>query len=125
MSGPRGQRRAHGWGLATVVTDGASEGTVLDTWFPAPALGDATPRRRAPRRNSSGWRATTPYAACAPRCGTSRSTWRSRPRDAPDAYLRLHLLSHRLVPPHGANLDGIFGALANVVWTSAGPVPGR
>src|SRR5690606_13182625 len=38
-----------------------------------------------------------------------------------DAYLRLHALSHRLVAPHGANLDGVFGLLSNVVWTSAGP----
>ena len=45
------------------------------------------------------------------------------PADAHDAYLRLHLLSHRLVVPHGANLAGIFGLLANVVWTSAGPAP--
>jgi 2,3,4,5-tetrahydropyridine-2-carboxylate N-succinyltransferase len=45
------------------------------------------------------------------------------PRDVPDAYLRLHLLSHRLVPPHGLNVDGIFGVLTNVVWTSAGPCP--
>jgi len=43
------------------------------------------------------------------------------PKDARDAYLRLHLLSHRLVKPHGASLEGIFGLLANVVWTSAGP----
>jgi 2,3,4,5-tetrahydropyridine-2-carboxylate N-succinyltransferase len=43
------------------------------------------------------------------------------PADAHDAWLRLHLLSHRLVRPHGANLDGIFGLLANVVWTSMGP----
>ena len=43
------------------------------------------------------------------------------PVDAHDAYLRLHLLSHRLVRPHGANLDGLFGLLNNVVWTSAGP----
>jgi 2,3,4,5-tetrahydropyridine-2-carboxylate N-succinyltransferase len=43
------------------------------------------------------------------------------PADAIDAYLRLHLLSHRLVKPHGQVLDGIFGLLANVVWTSAGP----
>jgi 2,3,4,5-tetrahydropyridine-2-carboxylate N-succinyltransferase len=43
-----------------------------------------------------------------------------------DAYLRLHLLSHRLVRPHGVNLDSIFAALPNVVWTTAGPcaVPG-
>ena len=43
------------------------------------------------------------------------------PVDVPDAYLRLHLLSHRLVRPHEVNLDGIFGVLPNVVWTSAGP----
>lgn len=41
--------------------------------------------------------------------------------DAKDAYLRLHLLSHRLVKPHGQSLDGLFVALANVVWTSQGP----
>jgi 2,3,4,5-tetrahydropyridine-2-carboxylate N-succinyltransferase len=43
------------------------------------------------------------------------------PADTYDAYLRLHLLSHRLVTPHGLSLDGVFGALPNVVWTSAGP----
>jgi 2,3,4,5-tetrahydropyridine-2-carboxylate N-succinyltransferase len=44
-------------------------------------------------------------------------------KDASDAYLRLHLLSHRLVRPNELNLDGIFGVLANVAWTSAGPCP--
>jgi 2,3,4,5-tetrahydropyridine-2-carboxylate N-succinyltransferase len=43
------------------------------------------------------------------------------PQDAKDVYLRLHLLSHRLVKPHGQSLEGIFGLLANVVWTSSGP----
>jgi len=43
------------------------------------------------------------------------------PADAKDAYLRLHLLSHRLVKPHGVLLDGIFGLLNNVVWTNFGP----
>ena len=47
---------------------------------------------------------------------------RRRPPTRADAYLRLHLLSHRLVRPHGANLDGIFGVLPNVAWTSRGPV---
>jgi 2,3,4,5-tetrahydropyridine-2-carboxylate N-succinyltransferase len=42
------------------------------------------------------------------------------PLDAHDAYLRLHLLSHRLVRPHGANLAGLFGLLTNVVWTTQG-----
>jgi 2,3,4,5-tetrahydropyridine-2-carboxylate N-succinyltransferase len=44
------------------------------------------------------------------------------PTDAADAYLRLHLISSRLVQPHGINLDGLFGVLANVAWTSLGPV---
>ena len=43
------------------------------------------------------------------------------PADAYDAYLRLHLLSHRLIEPHDANVDGIFGVLTNVVWTNHGP----
>ena len=51
-----------------------------------------------------------------------RRPLRSRPPDTADAYLRLHLLSNRLIRPHGANLDGIFGVLPNVAWTSAGPV---
>ncbi|MEU1692113.1 2,3,4,5-tetrahydropyridine-2,6-dicarboxylate N-succinyltransferase, partial [Streptomyces hirsutus] len=45
-----------------------------------------------------------------------------KPIDAHDVYLRLHLLSHRLVKPHGQNLEGMFGFLANVAWTSLGPV---
>ena len=52
---------------------------------------------------------------------SGRSTSTLRPVDASDVYLRLHLLSHRLIAPHGCNLDGIFGLLANVVWTTAGP----
>jgi 2,3,4,5-tetrahydropyridine-2-carboxylate N-succinyltransferase len=43
------------------------------------------------------------------------------PDDAADAYLRLHLLSHRLLRPHGCSLDGLFGLLSNVVWTTEGP----
>lgn len=44
-----------------------------------------------------------------------------KPVDAHDVYLRLHLLSHRKVKPHGQNLDGVFGLLNNVVWTNHGP----
>lgn len=43
-----------------------------------------------------------------------------KPIDVADAYLRLQLLSHRLIKPHGLNLDGVFSILPNVVWTSAG-----
>jgi 2,3,4,5-tetrahydropyridine-2-carboxylate N-succinyltransferase len=122
VSEPLSQRRAHGWGLATVVTDGASEGTVLDTWFPAPALGDAPDRGVAPEA----------LERLAREHGVRRVRTEVRhveidlaeaPRDVPDAYLRLHLLSHRVVRPHGLNVDGIFGVLSNVVWTSAGPCP--
>jgi len=45
------------------------------------------------------------------------------PVDAHDVYLRLHLLSHRLVAPHGVDLSDVFGLLNNVVWTTAGPCP--
>jgi 2,3,4,5-tetrahydropyridine-2-carboxylate N-succinyltransferase len=44
------------------------------------------------------------------------------PRDTADVYLRLHLLSHRLAKPRTLNLDGVFGLLPNVAWTSIGPV---
>jgi 2,3,4,5-tetrahydropyridine-2-carboxylate N-succinyltransferase len=45
----------------------------------------------------------------------------SPPSDAHDAYLRLHLLSHRLVKPNAMNLDGMFDRLLNVAWTTLGP----
>jgi len=45
-----------------------------------------------------------------------------QPRNVPEAYLKLHLLSHRLVKPHGTNLEGLFGALPNVAWTNEGAV---
>jgi 2,3,4,5-tetrahydropyridine-2-carboxylate N-succinyltransferase len=54
---------------------------------------------------------------------TSIDTLADPPQDAYDAYLRLHLLSSRLIKPHEANLDGTFGVLANVAWTTAGPCP--
>ncbi|MDY6810369.1 MAG: 2,3,4,5-tetrahydropyridine-2,6-dicarboxylate N-succinyltransferase, partial [Actinomycetota bacterium] len=54
---------------------------------------------------------------------TSITDLSSAPVDAYDVYLRLHLLSHRLVTPHGTSLEGIFGLLTNVVWTSHGPCP--
>ncbi|MBT7374752.1 MAG: 2,3,4,5-tetrahydropyridine-2,6-dicarboxylate N-succinyltransferase [Porticoccaceae bacterium] len=46
----------------------------------------------------------------------------SAPASVPQGYLKLHLLSHRLVKPHGTDLSGIFGVLKNVAWTSAGPI---
>jgi 2,3,4,5-tetrahydropyridine-2-carboxylate N-succinyltransferase len=111
---------AHGWGLATVVTGGMSAGAVLDAWFPSPSLGTARPDAVAPET----------LERLARDHGVRRVRTEVRhveidlaepPRDVPDAYLRLHLLSHRLVEPHGLNVEGIFGVLTNVVWTSAGP----
>ena len=46
----------------------------------------------------------------------------SAPATVADAFLRLHLISHRLIRPHGIKLDGIFGVLQNVAWTNAGPI---
>ncbi len=44
------------------------------------------------------------------------------PKSVPEVYLKLHLLSHRLVQPHGCVLDGMFGVLANVAWTNEGAI---
>jgi 2,3,4,5-tetrahydropyridine-2,6-dicarboxylate N-succinyltransferase len=113
-------RSAWGYGLATVTVGGQ----VLDTWFPAPALGPAD--------------AEDPYGPPAELAAAAKEDPRrgvrahvihvaidldAAPADVPDAYLRLHLLSHRLVLPNTINLDGLFSVLNNVVWTNAGPCP--
>ncbi len=113
---------AHGWGLATVVTSGAGEGTVLDTWFPAPALGPAEPGASAPEALAAQVR-DHPLRRVRTEVVLVEIDPTEAPASVPDAYLRLHLLSHRLVRPHGVALDGIFGVLTNVVWTNAGPCP--
>ena len=107
--------RAWGHGLATIAEDG----TVLDTWFPSPALGDAT-GQTAPSDLTALAR-KYPERRVRTDVVTVSIDLDSPPADASDAYLRLHLISHRLVRPHGVNLDGVFGVLSNVVWTSHGP----
>ncbi|MDH6255755.1 2,3,4,5-tetrahydropyridine-2,6-dicarboxylate N-succinyltransferase [Aurantimicrobium minutum] len=111
---------AWGYGLATI----AGDGTVLDTWYPAPQLGQLPAGRdkwivpaeiedlvgEDARRNVKLEAVTIEINLSEPANGAS------------DAYLRLHLLSHLLVAPNTINLDGIFGQLPNVVWTNAGPV---
>jgi 2,3,4,5-tetrahydropyridine-2,6-dicarboxylate N-succinyltransferase len=114
--------RAHGWGLATVVVDGPAEGTVLDTWFPAPTLGAADRGGLAPEA-LEGQARDYPLRRVRTEVVHVEVDLREAPLSVPDAYLRLHLLSHRLVRPHGLNLDGIFGVLSNVVWTNVGPCP--
>ncbi len=115
-------RRAHGWGLATVVTDGAAEGAVLETWFPAPVLGNRPDAGPAPEalEAQAGDDALRRVRTEVIRVEIDLE---EPPADVADAYLRLHLLSHRLVRPHGLDVEGIFGVLPTVVWTSAGPCP--
>ena len=104
---------AHGHGIATL-----SGSTVLDVWFPSPALGALT---GAPDASLSAMVGSDDVRGVTRELVSIEIDLTVAPADAKDAYLRLHLLSHRLVKPHGQVLDGIFGLLANVVWTSAGP----
>ncbi len=115
-------RTAWGHGLATVVTSGESEGTVLDTWFPSPALG-AAPADAGPPPELVALATEDDARRVRTTVVTLSIDLDAAPAGASDAYLRLHLLSHRLVEPNTINLDGVFGTLANVVWTSAGPCP--
>jgi 2,3,4,5-tetrahydropyridine-2,6-dicarboxylate N-succinyltransferase len=109
-------RSAAGAGLTTVDLD---SGRVLDAWYPAPSLG-AEPGpveglEVASRADDLRGVRVDVVTTVIPDLDTA-------PGDVADAYLRLHLLSHRLVRPHEVNLDGIFGVLPNVAWTSMGPV---
>ncbi|HET7801666.1 MAG TPA: 2,3,4,5-tetrahydropyridine-2,6-dicarboxylate N-succinyltransferase [Humibacillus xanthopallidus] len=110
------QRGAWGFGLAT-VTDG---GQVLDTWYPAPALGAANDDAAVPDALHA-LVGTDPLRGVRTEVVRQEIDLDAAPDGTSDAYLRLHLLSHCLVRPNELNLDGIFGALPNVVWTSAGP----
>jgi 2,3,4,5-tetrahydropyridine-2-carboxylate N-succinyltransferase len=104
---------AHGHGIATLAGT-----TVLDVWFPAPALGALA---GAPDPSLQSMVGPDDARGVSREIVSIEIDLAVAPKDARDAYLRLHLLSHRLVKPHGASLEGIFGLLANVVWTSAGP----
>lgn len=104
---------ASGHGIATI-----SKGTTLDVWFPTPslsALSGTAPAELVTLAGTDAARGVTREVI-----GIEIDITKA-PTDAADAYLRLHLLSHRLVKPHGVALDGIFGLLSNVVWTSVGP----
>ncbi len=109
---------AWGYGLATETADGK----VLDTWYPSPALGEG-PKGTAEPPELTALAADHPERGVRTRVVLVVADLTAPPSSAPDAYLRLHLLSHRLVRPHTVNLDGLFGTLANVVWTSHGPCP--
>lgn len=109
-------RTAWAWGLATVHSTGA----VLDTWYPRPALGndvtDDAPAALVEAQYDDEMRQVETKIV------RTSITLDEAPLGVEDAYLRLHLLSARLVQPHGLNLDGIFGKLPNNAWTSRGPI---
>lgn len=137
---------AHALGVAT-VTELASSPKVLDTYYPSPRVGvddelaaalhaelgagagpggimiSAAQATAVGAPDELVALAATPAASGA----TRRLVWCVVPdlqapiADVHDAYLRLHLLSSRLVRPHGCSLEGLFGVLPNVVWTDLGP----
>jgi 2,3,4,5-tetrahydropyridine-2-carboxylate N-succinyltransferase len=108
-------RTAYGVGLMTTHT---ATGAVLDAWFPAPVLGSGPGTGRAALEALAGDDDARGTSRTVVECAADLD---AAPADTLDAWLRLHLLSHRLVPPHGADLTGLFGLLTNVVWTDRGP----
>jgi 2,3,4,5-tetrahydropyridine-2-carboxylate N-succinyltransferase len=120
------QQGAWGYGLATLAEPGDR---VLDTWFPDPQLGGEDPAGtrqlgpdEGPYELAAAARRDERRAVRAVAVHTVIGSLADPPADAHDAYLRLHLLSHRLVRPHEVDLTGLFGVLNNVAWTSHGPV---
>ena len=107
---------ASGHGIATFTNAGA----VLDVWYPKPAL-TASSSLDAPTPELLALAGSDELRGVIREVVTTEINLDTAPKDAKDAYLRLHLLSHRLVKPHGLSLDGIFGLLTNVVWTNHGP----
>jgi 2,3,4,5-tetrahydropyridine-2-carboxylate N-succinyltransferase len=122
-------RGAHGYGLATL----AGDGRVLDTWYPVLALSphatvtgsrvlsDEHARRLLGERAAAAVGHDAIRQTQVVAVETSIASLSTPPCDTHDAYLRLHLLSHRLVLPNTLNLDGLFGLLPNVAWTTLGP----
>jgi 2,3,4,5-tetrahydropyridine-2-carboxylate N-succinyltransferase len=108
---------AWGRGLATVTDDG----TVLDTWFREVGLGEE-PMPEAFEAYTTAQRYDEIRRVHVRAVQLTIDT-DAKADGASDAYLRLHLLSHRLMAPRTQNLEGLFGQLANVAWTSIGPVP--
>lgn len=103
---------ASGYGIATI----GKSGNVLDVWFPAPKLGANSEDLKL-----NDLAKPDELRQVQRKIVSVEINLTSPPKDAIDVYLRLHLLSHRLIKPHDANLDGIFGLLSNVVWTNHGP----
>jgi 2,3,4,5-tetrahydropyridine-2,6-dicarboxylate N-succinyltransferase len=105
------------WGDAVVTVTGA--GAPLDFFFPDPRLGPP----RGPAQFPAGPDRADPVRAVhVTHRRVEIADLDAAPGGVGDAYLRLHLLSHRLARPNTINLDGIFAVLPTVAWTSAGPV---
>ena len=108
---------AWGRGLATVADDG----TVLDTWFRELGFGDEPSPEKFEAYTTAELHDDVRRVAV--RAVQVHIDTETPPASASDVYLRLHLLSHRLMQPRTINLEGIFSQLANVAWTNLGPVP--
>jgi 2,3,4,5-tetrahydropyridine-2,6-dicarboxylate N-succinyltransferase len=108
------EQGASATGVATIARE-----RVLDVYYAEPRLGawGAAGTQMTGQRVADDARRVETV-----RVESSIGSLTDPPADAYDAYLRLHLLSHRLIRPHDANLDGLFGLLSNVAWTSHGPV---
>ena len=113
-------RSAWGYGLVTIADDD----TVLDTWFPAPQLGEpaASVEPDLAPAEFEAWLGTDERRGVRIEFRTVVIDLDVAPASTPDAYLRLHLLSHLLAAPNTINLDGLFATLPIVAWTTAGPV---
>jgi 2,3,4,5-tetrahydropyridine-2,6-dicarboxylate N-succinyltransferase len=106
------------WGFGLAGYDAA--GTLLDVWFPEPRLGSPPDDYHAPSTLSSLAGEDDVRDVTSRLLHVAVPDLAAPPRDTADVWLRLHLLSHRLVRPHAANLDDVFALLTNVVWTSLG-----
>jgi len=108
------QQTAYGFGVATQT----KSGQILDCTFHTLGLGSAPANNLANEFKSQlGEDQIRNLSKIAVELSIDLA---EKPKDATDVFLRLHLISHRLVKPHGLNLDGVFALLSNVVWTSAG-----
>ncbi|MGA1763185.1 MAG: 2,3,4,5-tetrahydropyridine-2,6-dicarboxylate N-succinyltransferase [Ilumatobacteraceae bacterium] len=113
----RAEHSTRAWGVGTATI--SSSNVVLDAHFRRLGWGESCPaaeRDSAPPPSGDARRGVEIVPV------TVEIDTASAPRDAADVYLRLHMLSHRLAKPRTLNLDGAFGLLANVAWTSLGPV---
>lgn len=107
-------RSAFGFGIASTT----NSGEVLDVWFDSLGIGKLAENNGPDLSQFIG---TDPIREVTKSQVSIEIDLDTPPKDVADAFLRLQLLSHRIVKPHGQSLDGIFGILNNVVWTSAGP----